>query len=103
MTTEPTLLQYSSGRVTRFFYFVFHESKPSGPLINMLIGFLLKIRFHGYIREISDSAQANTVRSQILRKANTARSQTPRRLALRGVLPGPIVSFSFPLIEKIKK
>ena len=38
--------------------------------------FLLKIRFHGDIRKISDST----------------RSQTLSRLTLRGILPGPIFS-----------
>ena len=35
----------------------------SGPLINMLKWFLLKIRFRGDICEISDSLQTNTARS----------------------------------------
>ena len=54
--------------------FLFHESKPSGPLINILKWFCLKFRFREDIREIIDSAQANT-----------AQSRTPRRLTLRGV------------------
>ena len=37
-------------------YFLFHESKPSGPLINMLKWFCLKIQFCKDICEISDSA-----------------------------------------------
>ena len=57
-----------------FWHFLFHESNPSGPLINRLKWFSLKISFRGDIREISDSMQANTVKSQTL-----------RRLTLRGV------------------
>ena len=34
-----------------FVIFLFHESKPSGPLINRLKWFCLKIRFRGNIRE----------------------------------------------------
>ena len=52
--------------------FLFYESNPSGPLINWLKCFYLKICFHGDIREISDSALTNTVRSR-----------TPLRLTLR--------------------
>ena len=48
------------GSDTRFFCpCLFHESKTSGPLI--------KIRFCEDIREISDSAQANTERSRKLK------------------------------------
>ena len=36
----------------------------------MLQWFLLKVRFRGDIRELSDSAQANTVRSKTLKKLN---------------------------------
>ena len=42
---------------------IFHESKPSGPLINRLKWFCVKIRFRGDIR---DSVQANTARSWTL-------------------------------------
>ena len=38
------------------------------PMINMLNWFFLKIRFRGDIHEISDSAQANTLQSQTLKK-----------------------------------
>ena len=51
-----------------FLNFLFHESKPSGPLINSLKWFC------GDIREKFDSSQANTVQSRTL-----------RRLTLRGV------------------
>ena len=37
--------------------FLFHESKPSGPLINRLKWFCLKVSFRGEIREKFDSAQ----------------------------------------------
>ena len=63
-----------SGSVTRFLRNFYHESNPSGPLINRLKWFLLQIRFRGDIREISDSAQVNI-----------AWSKTLRRLTLRGV------------------
>ena len=43
------------GSVTRFF--LFHESKPSGPLINRLNWFCLKVHFRGDICEKFDSAQ----------------------------------------------
>ena len=52
---SSTLLK---GAVSRdFLSFLFHESKPSGALINSLKGFCLKICFRKDIREISDSAQ----------------------------------------------
>ena len=57
-----------------FVIFLFHESKPSGPVINSLKWFCLKIRFREDICEISDSAPANT-----------AQSRTLHRLTLRGV------------------
>ena len=45
-------------RDTRFFgIFLFHESKPSGPLIKRLKWFCLKVRFHEDIREKFDSGQ----------------------------------------------
>ena len=50
--------------------FLFHESKQSGPLINRLKWFFLKVRFCRDIREQFNSAQANTA------QANTARSKT---------------------------
>ena len=63
------------GSVTRIFViFLFHESKPSGTLINRLKWFSVKIRFCEDIREISDSAQCKPTQSW-----------TPRRLTLRGV------------------
>ena len=63
----------------RFFViFLFHESKPSGPLINRLKWFCLKIRFRKDIREISDSAQANTARSQKLKYLQIQNSLTLR-------------------------
>ena len=40
-----------------FGIFLFHESKPSGPLINRLKWFCFKVRFRGEIREKFDSAQ----------------------------------------------
>ena len=47
------------GAVSRDFlsYFLFRALKPSGPLINRLNRFYLKIRFHEDIREISVSLQ----------------------------------------------
>ena len=51
-------------------FFLFHESHPSGdsgPLINRLKCFSLKIRICRDIREISDSGHAYTERSQTLR------------------------------------
>ena len=42
----------------------FSETNPPVPLINRLKWFCWKICFRGYISEISDSAQANTARSQ---------------------------------------
>ena len=51
----------------RFFdIFLFHEWNPSGPLINSLKWFCLKISFHGDIRKKIDSTQAITARSQQL-------------------------------------
>ena len=47
-----------------FCHILFHESKPSGPWINRLKWFCLKVRFRKDIREISDSAQGNTAQSQ---------------------------------------
>ena len=49
--------------VSRDLLAFFHKSNPSGPLVNMLKWFLIKIHFRGDIREISNSAQANTARS----------------------------------------
>ena len=46
---------------------------PPGPLINRLKWRFLKIRFIGDIREISDSAQANTLRR--IRKINFRQSK----------------------------
>ena len=46
-------------------------------LINMLKWFLLKIRFRGDIREISDSTQANTARSRLLKKMNISEKLGP--------------------------
>ena len=72
-TNKRYLFIYLS--VTRFFVIrLFHELKPSGPLKNRLKWFCLKIPFRGDIRETFDSVQTNT-----------ARSQTPRKLTLRGV------------------
>ena len=46
------------GSVTRFlFIFLFYELKPSGPLMNRLKWFCLKIRFREDVREIRDSVQ----------------------------------------------
>ena len=75
-----------SGSFTRFFC-LFYELNLSGPRpINRLTWFLFKIRFRRDIREISDSAQANTTRSWTLCRltlhrvdsvqAYTARSET---------------------------
>ena len=38
-------------------FFLFHESMPSGPLINRLKWFCLKVRFHGDIHEKFDTTQ----------------------------------------------
>ena len=46
-----------------FWHFLFYQSNPSGPLINRLKWFSLKIHYRGVIREISDSSQANIARS----------------------------------------
>ena len=46
-----------------YWHFLFHESTPSGPLINRLKWFCSKISFRRFICKISDSAQANTARS----------------------------------------
>ena len=61
----------------RYFELFFHELNPSGPLINMLKWFLLKVRFCGDICEILYV---------------TPRSRTPRRLTLRGVFPASILT-----------
>ena len=63
-----------------FCHFLFHESKPSGPLINKLNWFCLKIRFCEDIRKISDFAQANIVRSLKLKYP-----QIQNLLTLQGV------------------
>ena len=63
-----------------FVIFLFHESKSPGPLKNKLKWFCLKIRFCEDICEISDSAQANTARSQKLKCP-----QIQNWLILRGV------------------
>ena len=57
-----------------FVIFLFHESKPSGPLINRLKWFCLKIRVREDIRKIGDSALCYP-----------AQSRTLCRLTLRGV------------------
>ena len=57
-----------------FEIFLFHESKPSGPLINRIKWFCLKVRFHGEICE-KFAAQANTVRSQTLRRLHCPESK----------------------------
>ena len=51
-------------RQTDCLAFFLYETNPPGPLINRLKWFCWKICFRGDIREISDSAQANTARSQ---------------------------------------
>ena len=72
----------ASGAVSRDFleFFLFHESKPSGPLINRLKWFCLKVCFHGEICKKFDSAQANTAQSRKLKC-----SQIQNWLTLRGV------------------
>ena len=66
-----------------FVIFVYHELKPSGPLINRLKWFCSKIHFHEDIRKISDSAESEIEISANPKLANTARSRTLRRLTLR--------------------
>ena len=62
-------LIYLKGQCHEIFcQFLFQESKPSWPLKNRQKWFCLKIRFREDIREISDSAQANTVQSRTLRR-----------------------------------
>ena len=56
-----------------FLNYLFHESNPSGPLINRLKWFYFKVYFHGNIRKICDSVEANTARTPP--HANTAQSQ----------------------------
>ena len=56
-----------------FWNFLFHESKPSGPLINSLKCFCFKIRFCEDICKISDSTQANTAQSPTLRRLTLCR------------------------------
>ena len=53
-----------------FLNYLFHESNPSGPLINRLKWFYFKVYFHGNIRKICDSVEANTARTPP--HANTA-------------------------------
>ena len=72
-----------------FDIFLFLESNSSGPLINSLKWFCLKIRFRRDIRENSTSVLA-CAESEILifknpNLATTVRRGTPRRLTLRGV------------------
>ena len=56
-----------------FWHFLFHKSNPSGLLINRFNKIILKIRFRGGIREISESSQANTVQSQTFCKVAVSR------------------------------
>ena len=49
-----------------FWHFFLYETNPPEPLINRLKWFCRKIHFRGDICEISDSARANTVRSQTI-------------------------------------
>ena len=56
-------LKWQCHEIFHFWPF-FQESNPPGPLINRLKGFCWKIHFRGDIREICDSAQTNTARSQ---------------------------------------
>ena len=49
-----------------FLHIFFHESNPSGSLINCLKWFCKKISFHEYIREKCDSAQCDTAWSRTL-------------------------------------
>ena len=60
------LTETFKGAVSRDFlsFFLFHESKPSGPGIYRLKWFCLEIRFREDICEICDSAQANTAQSR---------------------------------------
>ena len=72
-----------------FDIFLFLESNSSGPLINSLKWFCLKIRFRRDIRENFTSVLA-CAESEILifknpNLATTVRRGTPRRLTLRGV------------------
>ena len=72
-----------------FDIFLFLESNSSGPLINSLKWFCLKIRFRRDIRENLTSVLA-CAESEILifknpKLATTARRGTPRRLTLRRV------------------
>ena len=58
-----------SGSVTRFVgIFLSHESNPSGPLINRLKWFCLKIRFRGDIQILS--SKNSTPRCDNLRGVN---------------------------------
>ena len=68
--TSCIKLQYLKWQYHKICWHFFHESNPYGPLINMLKWFLLKVRFCGDIRELSDSAQANTARRKTLKKLN---------------------------------
>ena len=68
--TSCIKLQYLKWQYHKICWHFFHESNPYGPLINMLQWFLLKVRFRGDIRELSDTAQANTARSKTLKKLN---------------------------------
>ena len=80
------------GAVSRDFlaFFIFHESKPSGPPGKQAKIVLLKSLFSGKISEkfVSDSAQANTARSRTLRtaQANTARSRQLKCLQIQNWL-----------------
>ena len=89
-----------------FFWHFFYETNPPGPLKNWPKWFYLKIRFRGDIREIRGSTQANIARSQKIKlaviknwqhfvesdsaQANSVWSQILRRLTLRGVLPASL-------------
>ena len=70
-----------------FWHFLFHELNPSGPLINRLKWFFLKIRFSQDTREKFVSAQANTAQSHTPCRItlHTAQSRTPRSVSLRWV------------------
>ena len=89
-----------------FFGIFFYETNPPEPLKNWPKWFYLKIRFRGDIREIRGSTQANIARSQKIKlaviknwqhfvesdsaQANSVWSQILRRLTLRGVLPASL-------------
>ena len=73
--------------VSRDFWLFFMNPNPSGLLINSLKCFFLNIRFRGDIRDICDSAQANTAQSPNIFWVSIYRESVVHMLIFKKLFP----------------